>query len=138
MQEVAERTNINHICTQLDKDFDYQVEHWKERYLFGNELSEQDDDDDFEIQSGEYIPSDVSENGSVLEGELIDLSEYNEAMANLAEQVHMLQDVLDIEIPARQPIQRQNAFDESDLQALEAEVMLEVILSSYPTHAAAA
>jgi hypothetical protein len=54
MQEIAKRTNIDHICTQLDKDFDYQVEHWKERYLFGTELDEAPCDEEFEVQAGPY------------------------------------------------------------------------------------
>jgi hypothetical protein len=54
MQEVARSSNIDHICTQLDKDFDYQVEHWKDRYLRGN-IEEPEEEESFEIQAGNSL-----------------------------------------------------------------------------------
>ncbi|QIN96625.1 MAG: hypothetical protein 1 [Marnaviridae sp.] len=54
MNRVAEEADISHMCSQLDKDFDYQVERWKDRYLRGVEPESDEDDVVFSQQSGEY------------------------------------------------------------------------------------
>jgi hypothetical protein len=71
MQEVAKMTQIDHICTQLDKDFDYQVAHWKDRYLDEKLDEEVDDAEQFTVQSGEcFVERIVPVISS--EGEIVD------------------------------------------------------------------
>jgi hypothetical protein len=57
MNEVAVMSKIDHICTQLDKSFDYQVEHWKERYL-SDSPAPLVEDEEFSTLMDEYSPSD--------------------------------------------------------------------------------
>lgn len=54
MQEVAKRAKIDHICTQLDKTYDEQVEHWKERYFPDDDSSNipSEEEDHYEVQAG--------------------------------------------------------------------------------------
>lgn len=54
MQEVAKRANIDHICTQLDKDFDYQVEHWKDRYLRETPVLSEDNEESYGVLDGDH------------------------------------------------------------------------------------
>jgi hypothetical protein len=150
MQEVAVSSNIDHICTQLDKDFDYQVEHWKDRYLRGVIEEEPEEEESFEVQAGEYVPE-----PPVDLYEPYQLSEYDRARLELYQNADYMarmqraMEYLDVNVLPEIRLERQNAFeysDESSTEPMEDEFEFDEILPelleqagiTFPTHAAAA
>jgi hypothetical protein len=150
MQEVAASSNIDHICTQLDKDFDYQVEHWKDRYLRGVIEEEPEEEESFEVQAGEYVPE-----PPVDLYEPYQLSEYDRARLELYQNADYMarmqraMEYLDVNVLPEIRLERQNAFeysDESSTEPMEDEFEFDEILPelleqagiTFPTHAAAA
>jgi hypothetical protein len=150
MQEVAASSNIDHICTQLDKDFDYQVEHWKDRYLRGVIEEEPEEEESFEVQAGEYVPE-----PPVDLYEPYQLSEYDRARLELYQNADYMarmqraMEYLDVNVLPEIRLERQNAFEYSDESSTEPmedefefdEILLELLEQAgitFPTHAAAA
>lgn len=54
MQEVAKISNISHICTMLDTNFDTMCEKWTERYITKTESTPTPDDSVYDVQAGEF------------------------------------------------------------------------------------
>jgi hypothetical protein len=57
MRSVAEKAGITHLCHLLDCTYDQMIARWRTRYLYDGDEEEEEPEEVFDIQAGEYEPS---------------------------------------------------------------------------------